>query len=256
MFSLNVAGMEQTYAQVAIDALATAIAESKTHRVISKTELEAMLGAEKIKEAVGCTDVTCLAEIGAAAGASRIVSGSVARAGKSLLVNLQLVNTEYASVENRVSLAYDGELGELPALLGVAADELVLPLKQRKPGTVRIAGVPNGAVISLDEKNAGVGPSEIGQVKQGVHTLRVDASGYEPFKRAFLMRSGGSVSLDVSLSEKKGTPFYATWWFWTVTGVVVAGAVTTGVVLGTRPVAPKDQGTSVDIAFPPSVVGR
>lgn len=29
-------------------------------------------------------------------------------------------------------------------------------------------------------------------------------------------------------------PWYRTWWFWTITGVVVAGAVTTGIVVGTR----------------------
>jgi hypothetical protein len=29
-------------------------------------------------------------------------------------------------------------------------------------------------------------------------------------------------------------PVYRTWWFWTILGVVVAGAVTTGAVLGTR----------------------
>jgi hypothetical protein len=31
-----------------------------------------------------------------------------------------------------------------------------------------------------------------------------------------------------------GTPFYKTWWFWTIVGAGVAAGVTTGIVLGTR----------------------
>jgi tetratricopeptide (TPR) repeat protein len=42
---------------------------------------------------------------------------------------------------------------------------------------------------------------------------------------------GGSVDDDGGRRDRR--PFYRTWWFWTIAGVVVAGAVTAGVVAGT-----------------------
>lgn len=47
---------------------------------------------------------------------------------------------------------------------------------------------------------------------------------------------------------EKPKPFYKKWWFWTIIGVGVAGAVATGVVLGTRPPPPQP-----DAALDPDV---
>ena len=43
-----------------------------------------------------------------------------------------------------------------------------------------------------------------------------------------------------------GTPVYKKWWLWTAVGVVAAGAITAGVIVGTRP---------PDVAAPPSDYG-
>jgi tetratricopeptide (TPR) repeat protein len=45
----------------------------------------------------------------------------------------------------------------------------------------------------------------------------------------------------------KATPFYQTWWFWTVVGVVVVGGVVAGVVVGTapKPLPPATTGTVI-----------
>ncbi len=51
---------------------------------------------------------------------------------------------------------------------------------------------------------------------------------------------------DKNSDENKGsTAWYKTWWFWTATGVVLAGAVTTGLVLGLSNSAPEPSGKVV-----------
>src|SRR3954471_22832233 len=97
IFRIAVSGLEPSFEQTAIDALATAAATAPNTQVISKSELDALLGAEKIKDTVGCNDISCLAEIGAAAGVERVIAGSVARVDRTMTVSLQLVNSRYAT---------------------------------------------------------------------------------------------------------------------------------------------------------------
>jgi hypothetical protein len=47
------------------------------------------------------------------------------------------------------------------------------------------------------------------------------------------------------------TPWYMTWWFWTAAGVLVAGAVTTGVVLGTMDTGESPSGEVILTVTPP-----
>lgn len=51
------------------------------------------------------------------------------------------------------------------------------------------------------------------------------------------------------IAEAEGRPWYRTWWFWTVVGVVVAGGVTAGVIAGTRPEEHQD-GTLGTVQMP------
>ncbi|MEE8408249.1 MAG: hypothetical protein V3T05_01465, partial [Myxococcota bacterium] len=68
IFEIKIIGLDPGVEDTAIDALATAVAANARFEVVSKTELEAMISAEAVKDALGCDDVSCLAEIGAAAG--------------------------------------------------------------------------------------------------------------------------------------------------------------------------------------------
>jgi hypothetical protein len=65
-----------------------------------------MLGVEKTRQMLGCTDAGCYAELGGALGADRIVHGSIGRVGDSLVVNLSALDprrgTTIASVSERL----------------------------------------------------------------------------------------------------------------------------------------------------------
>src|SRR5690349_9579681 len=62
-------------------------------KAISKQDIEQMLRLEQMKDAVGCGDVSCLAEIGGALGADYLVSGSLVDVGSGMyMTQLQLLN--------------------------------------------------------------------------------------------------------------------------------------------------------------------
>ena len=91
--------------------------------VLSDSDVSALLGAEKRRSMVtGCTDAGCLAELGGALGADRVIHGSVGRVGASLVVNLSSLNPKRsrsaASVSERLRGGDDEAfLDALPAMV-------------------------------------------------------------------------------------------------------------------------------------------
>lgn len=92
---------------VEIDALGT-------YKVIAGQDVQAMLGFEKQKDVVGCTEAACLAEIGGALGVDRIVAGHIGKVGETYVVNIKLINIKMATTEGRV---YETVKGQVDALI-------------------------------------------------------------------------------------------------------------------------------------------
>ncbi len=231
IFAINVVGLDPGIEETAIDALATVVGGTQGLSVVTRTELNAMLGAEQLKEVLGCDDVSCMAEIGLAAGVDRVVAGSVSRVEKRLLVSLQLVNVRYANVENRVTLEWNGDLGSISNVLGAGAELLVMPASSRVPGGLLLVGIPQAAVVTVDGKPAGIGTTKVDALGVGVHSVHVEADGYQPQEAQFVVRQGVQTHLSLSLASVPDSPFYTKWWFWAGTAAVIGGGATAAVLL-------------------------
>ena len=90
--------------------------------VLTDADLAALLGVEKRRQMVtGCSDAGCLAEIGGALGADRVIHGSVGKVGGSLLVNLTSLDARrsrgVASVSERLKAGDEAFLDALPAMV-------------------------------------------------------------------------------------------------------------------------------------------
>lgn len=112
----------------------------------------------------------------------------------------------------------------------------------------------DGAIVQVDKNVIGKTPFD-GLVPAGQHMLRVSKEGYRDSVRKLDVLAGEPIDLVFELDKlaatavavtdgptvsSSGPAFYETWWFWTITGVVVAGAaVGTGIAL-----APAEQVTA------------
>jgi TolB-like protein len=104
------------------EALAGELRKRPGLQVMSQSDISALLGLEKTKEMLGCTDAGCIAEVGGALGVDRIVHGSIGRVGTSLLVNISSLDAKKgshaASVSERLKGATDeGFLDALPRIV-------------------------------------------------------------------------------------------------------------------------------------------
>lgn len=108
--------------------------------------------------------------------------------------------------------------------------------KQSAPGEVVLRGEV-GAEVSLDGQPIGTLPL-VTKVKPGAHVIRVEKAGYEAWETSITVAAGSQLEVPVSLKQRPqqtaSTPFYRTWWFWTITGVAIAAGAGTGIYFATR----------------------
>ena len=77
--------------------------------VVGADEIRAMIGLEHEKQLLGCTEGSCLAEIGGALGAERLVIGSLSRFGETYLLDLKLLDSRTAKVLGEGSARFQQE---------------------------------------------------------------------------------------------------------------------------------------------------
>jgi TolB-like protein len=95
-------GVQQDIANLVTIQLAAEI-QSRGFSVMSPDDLQTKLGFERQKDLLGCTDANCLVEIGSALGVDRLVSGTIAHVGSSVVINLALINQSSGNVDFRYS---------------------------------------------------------------------------------------------------------------------------------------------------------
>jgi len=84
--------------------LVTEVYDKADYKVIGASDINAMLGLDKMKSALGCDDVSCAAELGGALGVDVLLSGTVARLGDELIITLKLIDIHKTEIKERVTL--------------------------------------------------------------------------------------------------------------------------------------------------------
>jgi hypothetical protein len=84
--------------------------------VISAAEVQRLAELEGDRQAVGCGDESCLAELAGAMGARYVVFGDVGSLGSLVVMNLNLFDNQTARAIHRVTVQADG-IAKIPAAL-------------------------------------------------------------------------------------------------------------------------------------------
>jgi TolB-like protein len=85
-------GVSPGAAQILEDVVATELARGGRFQVIGRADLVAVLGYERQRQALGCAESSCLAELGGAVGADLVLSGQAGQLGNQLRLSLILVD--------------------------------------------------------------------------------------------------------------------------------------------------------------------
>ena len=117
-------GFEALAAQLS-DEILVYLSKDPSLQVIGESELKVMVEAAKEKEAVTCQgQEACLAKIGQAAEAEKVITGRVGHVGDTYLVSLKVADAQKAVVEGGETASADDKEG-LPAEVRAAVDRLL-----------------------------------------------------------------------------------------------------------------------------------
>lgn len=106
-------------------------------KLVGSSDVTAVIGLEQQKQLAGCSDASCLIEIGNALGASHVIAPTLGKLGEQYLVGAKLLATRDANVLFRKVLYT--EASEQPMLLGVRQIAGELAVSQGWASADRIA---------------------------------------------------------------------------------------------------------------------
>ncbi len=147
VLELEVSGVESAQAELVNGSVAQALSDFDTLQVVTTGDIRRVANLEAQKQALGCDQESCLAEIAGALGAQFVIFGRLGRLDETVVVQLNLFDAEAARPVAREEVR------------AATLDEL---LDRVRPATLRLTRtlLPAGTVI-VDEPPAEVGPSPV-----------------------------------------------------------------------------------------------
>jgi hypothetical protein len=225
-------------ARVLSDAAASEAGKVSGYQVVSQSEVVAMLGLERAKQMLGCSDdAGCQVELAGALNADRLLAGSVTVIERTALLAVRLIEVKRTRTLARTNAtlleATETELVDAARRL---AHEALTGERLDTTGTLRLAVDRAGAQVSLDGKDLGSTPIAGAQrVLEGPHQITVQKKGYIRWSSTVTVAAGAEVPVTVqlvplaALGEAARSRLWT--WGWVASGVAVAGAGA-GVIFG------------------------
>jgi hypothetical protein len=117
-----------------------AVHDSRRYKAMGAADINALLGVEKMKDAVGCTDASCLAEIGGALGAQFVLSGQLGVLSNEVVLSARLLDAKKNDVLERGSARGGGDAATLAKMMASVMSE-ILHVEVKAPASLGGASV-------------------------------------------------------------------------------------------------------------------
>ncbi len=140
--------------------LTTELAKTGRFEVLSESELGSLLGFDKQKQILNCSDASCLAELGGALGCDYLLLGALGQVGSQVSLDMKLADVKRSKIVGREGT----QVRNADELLG-AGRMILRNLLAQLPG-----GSPPAAVASagVEVQNESTGPGAKPYIVMGV----------------------------------------------------------------------------------------
>lgn len=228
-------------ARVLADAAAAgAAAAAPDHQVLAQGEVVALLGLDRTRQLLGCSDDQgCMTDLAGALDSDRLLSGSLTILERTALVTVRLIDVRRSRTLARAGATLlDASERELTDAARRLAHEALTGRRLDTTGQVRLKVDRPGATVTLDGKALGETPlKETVRVPEGPHAITVQKPGYVRWSSTVAVAAGQLVPVDVDLvpiqllNEQARSRLWT--WGWISAGVTGAAA-TSAVVFGVQ----------------------
>lgn len=147
VFDLQAAGVPAASASAIQDAVTDALAKRGFFEVISASEIRSMLGVERQKQLMGCSEGTsCTAELADALGSRFVLTGTLSKLGDAFQLSLQLLDTQKGQPIGRGTRIAQNERALVAMLPWLLAEATSTPAPPAPSKVLPIAIIGLGAV--------------------------------------------------------------------------------------------------------------
>jgi hypothetical protein len=167
--------------------------------VISREDVKNMLTHGQDKVLLGCSDESCLVDIGGILGAQHLVAGEIGMVGKKYVINLQRIEVKKAKVAKRVERQFQGSKDKLLQEVKNAAYKVVEDILKAQSGVVLLSVSEEGADISIDGKTVGSSPLKNLVIPAGPRDIRVAKEGFIDWVRTVQVTPKNVLTVDVTM---------------------------------------------------------
>jgi len=171
-------GFDDRTANTIEEVLLAALDRTAHFRVIGRTDINALLTLENQKEAVGCSDSSCMAQIAGALGVDLVATADVGRLGTTTVISLKVLNVGSATVVVRAQEMVESDSALPAAARSIAAQVVQALWPDAGAGSAPAASLPAAAVAAPLVKGhamsagraVGIGAAVLGVVALAVGT--------------------------------------------------------------------------------------
>jgi hypothetical protein len=215
--------------RVLSDAAARGVQGAPGLAVLGQGEISAILGLEKTRQMLGCSEEQgCASELGRAVDADWLVSGSLTLLERTALVTVRFIDVKKNQTQGRATaMLLDATESELVDAARRLTHEAVTGKRLDTSGTLRVSVSRTGADVTLDGKSLGSSPvAGTQRVLEGPHTVTVQKQGYIRWSTTLSVAAGQAVVVDADLvpivlqGEAARSRLWT--WGWVSAGVAVA----------------------------------
>lgn len=215
----NVQGVQEGTAVILTDIVVSEVAKQRVE-VVSKGDISAMIGFEKEKQILGCSDDSkCLAEVGGALGVDYMLTGQVGLIGSRYRISLLLVDSRKAKVAARSARFCDRNEDALAQAAQETVAELMAAIPRREAAPVAAAPAPAPAPRPVAAGTVAAGPAAAPPVAEAVATRPPNrTAAWITLGASGACLAGGVVvglmakSKYDDLKSQQGSPNYLTTW--------------------------------------------
>jgi hypothetical protein len=199
------------------DSMAVGVTEALRQRMSVLPGYHLIQGRDlvEVKLVFSCPDEApaCMSQAAKSLGASRLVFGSIKKAGPDAFdVTLKLFDAEKAVVESWTADQLSRAQSSGPALRAPVQKWIATLTGEALPGKLHLQGGVVGAAVVVDGVAAGVmnaGGLTIASVAAGKHEIVVTKPGYQPARKSVILGSGDSRDVAIELVPEGPVPIPA-----------------------------------------------
>jgi hypothetical protein len=196
------------------DSVAIGITDALRQRMSTMSGYRLVQGRDlvEVKLVFSCPDEApaCMAQAAKSLGASRLIFGSVKKAGSdSYNITLKLFDADKEVVESWTADQLARSQSSGSALVAPMQKWTATLTGQSLPGTLRVQGGVVGASVAVDGVGVGVmgaGGLTIPNVATGKHEITVTKPGYAPAKKSVTLGSGDSRDVAIEMAAEAPAP--------------------------------------------------